>query len=85
MPGIQSHPRVQRKVGPSMAVMPPFFPMPVAMVCSIGSPGCGCGATNTARVALWPAFTRDEMSNFPRVKAPVIAPAFVPLTQTSAW
>ena len=34
---------VQRNVGPSRAVSPPFGPIPVASVCSTGTPGCGCG------------------------------------------
>ncbi len=41
MAGIQSQPMVERKVGPSRAVMPPFRPMPARIVCSCGSPGCG--------------------------------------------
>ena len=50
--GIQSQPIVERKVGPSIAVMPPFFPMPARSVCSCGSPGCGSGVTSTATTAL---------------------------------
>ncbi len=34
MAGIQSQPMVERKVGPSMAVMPPLPPMPALAVCS---------------------------------------------------
>ena len=55
--GSQSHPIVDRNVGPSSAVIPPFFPTPFATVCGIGTPGCGCGATSTATVALLPGFT----------------------------
>ena len=37
--GSQSHPMVERNVGPSMALMPPLGPMPVRNVCTWGAPG----------------------------------------------
>jgi len=57
MAGIQSQPMVERKVGPSSAVMPPLPPMPARMVCSCGTPGWGCGVMRTAMAALPPALT----------------------------
>src|SRR5580692_5701032 len=82
--GIQSHPIVERNVGPSIAVVPPFCPTPSRIVCSCGTPGCGCGDTSTASTALLPAFTSCEISNVPRLKAPFIAPTCRPFTQTCA-
>ena len=83
MPGSQSQPMVERKVGPSMAVMPPFFTMPLSRVCSKGTPGWGCGQTWTAMTARLPGWTRLAMSKLPRMKAPLVSPALTPLTQTS--
>jgi len=45
---------VERKVGPSMAVMPPFFPMPSRSVCSCGMPGVAPARPSTARTACFP-------------------------------
>ena len=44
--------------GRRCAVMPPFLPTPLAMVCSCGTPGCGCGETCTASTALSPGLTQ---------------------------
>ena len=82
--GSQSQPIVERNVGPSIAVSPPFCPTPSATVCSCGMPGCGCGATNTATVARVPGFTISEISKSPRINAPRISPACRPLTQICA-
>ena len=80
----QSQPIVDKKVGPSMAVMPPFWPTPSRSVCSCATPGCGCGATSTATTACWPGFTCAVMSKVPRIKAPRIVPACAPFTHTAA-
>ena len=58
----QSQPRVDRNVGPSSAVMPPFGPTPLRRVCSCGTPGCGSGVTSTATTAGWPGVTCAVMS-----------------------
>ena len=84
MAGIQSQPIVQRKVGPSMVVSPPLWPIPSKTVCSCGMPGWGCGEIRTASAASLPGVTSGETSKSPRMKAPLIAPTSFPLTQTCA-
>ena len=72
MPGIQSQPMEQRNVGPSIAEMPPLWPIPFLMVCSLGVPGWGCGVMRTASVARAPGVTQEVISKRPRMKAPFI-------------
>ena len=72
--GSQSQPMVERNVGPSIAVSPPFLPTPAATVCSCGTPGWGCGDTRTARAAARPDFTSVVTSKSPRMNAPRIVP-----------
>ena len=73
-----------KKRGPSMALMPPFWPTPSRSVCSWGTPGCGCGVTRTATTAWWPGLTCAVISKMPRMKAPRMVPIFAPFTHTSA-
>ena len=70
----QSQPMVDRNVGPSSAVMPPFWPTPLRSVCSCGTPGCGSGVMSTATTAGWPGVTCAVTSKMPRINAPRIVP-----------
>ena len=84
MAGIQSQPSVHRNVGPSMALIPPFGPIPARAVCSCGTPGFGCGVISTATTAVFPGSASFVMSNLPRMNAPRIVPTWVPFTHTAA-
>ena len=84
MVGIQSQPMLQRNVGPSRPVTPPFGPVPVATVFSWVTPGCGWGKTCTASPFGLPTDTFVVTSKMPRANAPWMGPTCRPLTHTSA-
>ena len=83
MAGIQSQPSVSAKVGPSMAMRPPFSPGPSASDCSCGMPGWSGGEMRTART-LSPGVRRLATSKRPRLKAPSMRPSAWPLSHTCA-